>query len=49
MNSIFVRRSIREFLDKPVENEKIDYKDPNHNLWFLNICISNFNSMLLGT
>lgn len=32
-----------------VENEKIDYKDPNHNLWFLNICISNFNSMLLGT
>ena len=24
MNSIFVRRSIREFLDKPVENEKIE-------------------------
>lgn len=32
-----------------VENQKIDYKDPNHNLWFLNICVSNFNSMLLGT
>ena len=24
MNSIFVRRSIREFLDKPVETEKIE-------------------------
>ena len=22
-----------------VDNQKIDYKDPNHNFWFLNICI----------
>ena len=32
-----------------VKNQKIDHKDSNDNLWFLNICISNFNSMLLGT
>ena len=32
-----------------VENQEIDYKDPNQNLWLLNICISNFNSMLLVT
>lgn len=32
-----------------VDNKKIDYDKPNHNLWFLNICISNFKSMVVGT
>ena len=31
-----------------VKNEKIDYKEDTHKLWFLNKVISNLNSMILG-
>lgn len=34
--------------DMIVKNEKIDYEEDNHRLWYLNKIISNFNSLILG-
>lgn len=31
-----------------LDSHKIDYNDPNHDLWFLNICVSNLESMING-